>query len=115
MRVTSLMMIKGMKYNVSKNMASLEQLQYRVAEGKKFRYPSDDPIGVSRSLKYNTDISKGKQHLSNVKDTVSWMTTTEAALNELKEILHRTHELTVQAANGSNLEELDKIKAEIPI
>lgn len=113
MRVTSLMMINGMKYNVSKNMASLEQLQYRVAEGKKFRYPSDDPIGVSRSLKYNTDISKGKQHLSNVKDTVSWMTTTEAALNELKEILHRTHELTVQAANGSNLEELDKIKAEI--
>lgn len=113
MRVTNVMMIENMKYNLHTNMGKLERLQYEAAQGKRFRYPSDDPIRVTRSLKYFTDISKSEQHLRNVADATSWMTTTEAAMNELRAIVHRTHELTVQAANGTNREELDKIKAEI--
>lgn len=113
MRVTNVMMIENMKYNLHTNMGKLERLQYETAQGKRFRYPSDDPIRVTRSLKYYTDISKSEQHLRNVSDATSWMTTTEAAMNELRAIVHRTHELTVQASNSTNREELDKIKAEI--
>ncbi|NLM05458.1 MAG: flagellar hook-associated protein FlgL [Tissierellia bacterium] len=113
MRVTNIMMINNMKYNVNNNMSRLERLQYETSQGKKFRYPSDDPIGVSRSLKFYTDIAKGEQHLKNANDAVSWMNTTEAALNELNAVVLRAHELTVQAANGPNLEELDKIQTEI--
>lgn len=113
MRVTNIMMINNMKYNVNNNMSRLERLQYETSQGKKFRYPSDDPIGVSRSLKFYTDIAKGEQHQKNANDAVSWMKTTEAALNELNAIVLRAHELTVQAANGPNIEELDKIQTEI--
>lgn len=113
MRVTNVMMIENMKYNLHNNMGKLERLQYETAQGKRFRYPSDDPIRVTRSLKYYTDISKSEQHLRNVADATSWMTTTEAAMNELRSIVHRTHELTVQASNSTNQEDLDKIKAEI--
>lgn len=113
MRVTNVMMIENMKYNLHNNMGKLERLQYETAQGKRFRYPSDDPIRVTRSLKYYTDISKSEQHLRNVSDATSWMTTTEAAMNELRAIVHRTHELTVQASNSTNQEDLDKIKAEI--
>lgn len=113
MRVTNVMMIENMKYNLHTNMGKLERLQYEASQGKRFRYPSDNPIAVTRSLKYYTDISKSEQHLRNVSDSVSWMTTTEAAVNELRVIVHRTHELTVQASNTTNREELDKIRAEI--
>lgn len=103
-----------MTYNLNGTLQRLEKLQYEAAEGKKFRVPSDDPIGASKSLKFNTDISKVSQYLRNTKDAASWMKETESALKEVNEVLKRTYELTNQAANGTNSpEDLQKIKAEI--
>ncbi len=102
-----------MTYNLNNTLQRLEKLQYEMTEGKKFRVPSDDPIGASKSLKFNTDISKVEQYLRNTKDASSWMKETESALKEINAVLHRVNELTVQAANGTNSEDLDKIKEEI--
>lgn len=102
-----------MTYNLNSTLQRLERLQYEMTEGKKFRVPSDDPIGASKSLKFNTDISKVEQYLRNTKDAASWMKETELALKEINSVLHRVNELTVQAANGTNSEDLDKIKEEI--
>lgn len=103
-----------MVYNLNQNLKKLEKLQYQQSTGKKFRVPSDDPIGTSKSLKFNTDISKLEQYERNAKDAISWMTDTEAALGEIVEVLHRANELTVDAANGTKTtEDLNKIKEEI--
>ena len=103
-----------MVYNLNQNLGILEKLQYQKATGKKFRVPSDDPIGVSKSLKFNTDISKLEQYKRNAKDAMSWMNDTEAALGEMVEVFHRVNELTVDAANGTKTpEDLEKIKEEI--
>ena len=113
MRITNNMLVSNMTYNLNGTMKRLERLQYENSVGKKFRVPSDDPIGASKSLKFNTDISKVEQYSRNVKDAESWMKETEGALKEINEILHRANELTVQAANDTNREELDKIAQEI--
>lgn len=102
-----------MTYNLNKTLQRLEKLQYESSVGKKFRVPSDDPIGASKSLKFNTDISKVKQFLRNAKDAKSWLLETESALNEINEVLHRANVLTVQAANGTNADDLSKIQDEI--
>ena len=102
-----------MTYNLNGTLQRLEKLQYESSVGKKFRVPSDDPIGASKSLKFNTDISKVDQYLRNTKDAKSWMKETESALKEINAVLHRANELTVQAANGTNSQDLDKIKDEI--
>jgi len=107
------MLISNMNYNLNNTLQRLERLQYESSIGKKFRVPSDDPIGASKSLKFNTDISKVEQYLRNAKDAGSWLKETEAALKEITEVLHRANVLTVQAANGPNEEELDKIRDEI--
>lgn len=107
------MLVSNMTYNLNSTLQRLERLQYEMTEGKKFRVPSDDPIGASKSLKFNTDISKVEQYLRNTKDAASWMKETESALKEINSVLHRVNELTVQAANGTNSEDLDKIKEEI--
>lgn len=113
MRITNNMLINNMTYNLNGTLQRLEKLQYESSVGKKFRVPSDDPIGASKSLKFNTDISKVEQYIRNAKDASSWMKETESALKEINAVLHRANELTVQAANGTNTEDLDKIKDEI--
>lgn len=114
MRITNNMLVSNMTYNLNGTLQRLEKLQYEAAEGKRFRVPSDDPIGASKSLKFNTDISKVNQYLRNAKDAESWMKETESALKEINEVLKRTYELTNQAANGTNSpEDLQKIRAEI--
>lgn len=103
-----------MVYNLNQNLKTLEKLQYQKATGKKFRVPSDNPIGTSKSLKFNTDISKLEQYQRNTKDAMSWMNDTEAALGEIVEVFHRVNKLTVDAANGTkNPDDLLKIKQEI--
>lgn len=103
-----------MTYNLNGTLQRLERLQYESSKGKKFRVPSDDPIAASKSLKFNTDISKVTQYLRNTKDANSWMKETESALKEINEVLKRTFELTNQAANGTNSpDDLKKIEAEI--
>lgn len=113
MRITNNMLINNMTYNLNSTLQRLEKLQFESSKGKKFRVPSDDPIGASKSLKFNTDISKVDQYIRNAKDAASWMKETESALKEINAVLHRANELTVQAANGTNTEDLDKIKDEI--
>ncbi len=71
MRVTNNMLVNNMVYNLNQNLKVLEKLQYQKATGKKFRVPSDDPIGVSKSLKFNTDLSKLEQYNRNVEDALS--------------------------------------------
>ena len=113
MRVTNNMLVNNMTYNLNNTMQRLERLQYENTVGKKFRVPSDDPIAATKSLKFNTDISKVEQYVRNAKDADSWMKETEGALREITAVLHRANELTVQAANDTNSSELDKIGQEI--
>lgn len=114
MRITNNMLINNMTYNLNGSLQRMEKLQYQTTTGKKFRVPSDDPIGASKSLKFNTDLSKVEQYQRNAKDATSWMKETEGALKEINEVLKRSYELTSQAANGTNSpDDLEKIKAEI--
>lgn len=114
MRITNSMLISNMTYNLNNSMRRQELLQYQTSTGKKFRIPSDDPIGASKSLKFNTDLSKLEQYKRNAEDAQSWMKETEMALTEINNILHRANHLTVQASTGTNSpDDLKKIKAEI--
>jgi len=113
LRITNNMLINNMTYNLNQTLQRLEKLQYESSVGKKFRVPSDDPIGASKSLKFNTDISKVEQYLRNAKDAKAWLLETESVLNEINTVLHRANVLTVQAANGPNEEDLPKIRDEI--
>lgn len=114
MRVTNNMLIGNLLYNLNNNLGRMEKLNHQMATEKKFSVPSDDPIGVSKSLKFNTDLSKIEQYRRNVKDANSWMEETESALDEIGSVLHRANVLAVQMANETySREDLEKTKAEV--
>lgn len=114
MRITNNMLIKNMMRNLNNNYKKMDNIHKMISTGKKFQLPSDDPIGVSKSLKLHTDISKIEQHKRNLSDAKSWLAVTEDSIAEIGDILHRARELTVQASNGSNTnEDLIQISAEV--
>jgi flagellar hook-associated protein 3 FlgL len=98
MRITNSMMLNSMMKNMGKNLSRMNKTEQMMATGKKFSVPSDDPIGVSRSLRLNTDVANMEQYKRNTEDALSWMTTTEIALENIGDILHRAKELAVQGA-----------------
>ncbi|HWQ30246.1 MAG TPA: flagellar hook-associated protein FlgL [Negativicutes bacterium] len=102
MRVTNGMMVNNLMRNLNKNLSRMEKTQQQMSSGKKFVNPSDDPIGVSRSLRLNTDVATMDQYKRNADDVASWLSTSEIAVSNISDILKRAKELTVQAANETN-------------
>ncbi len=114
MRITNNMLLNDMMRNLNSNYSKMDKIQQQLSTGKKFQLPSDDPIGVSKSLKFHTDISMIEQHKRNLSDARSWLQITEDAVAEMGDIFQRVRELTVQAANGTNTnEDLIQISAEV--
>jgi flagellar hook-associated protein 3 FlgL len=100
MRVTNNMLVSNMMKNLNSNLRRLEKANDEMSSGKKFRMPSDDPVGVARSLKLRADLNENQQFRKNAGDALSWLDTTETALMQIKEVLQRVRELMIQGANG---------------
>jgi flagellar hook-associated protein 3 FlgL len=114
MRITNSMMMNSMMINMNKNMSRMSKTEENLATGKKFLKPSDDPIGVSRSLRLNTDVANMAQFKRNAEDAESWLDTTEMAVNNVIDVLQRARELTVKATSDTNsLDERNAIATEI--
>lgn len=114
MRITNNMIINNIMRNLNNNLKRMNDVNQQLSTGKKFKLPSDDPIGVSKSLKLNTDLSKIEQYKRNADDALSWMEVTESAVAEIGEVLQRARELAVDAANGTKTpDDLKKISSEI--
>lgn len=114
MRVTNNMLIADMLWNSNKNLNGLSKYQNQLSTGVRISRPSDDPVGITRILKYKTDIRAAEQYSDNVTTSLGWLEVSESALDDTKEILQRIRELTVQAANGTNTpEDTQKIQIEV--
>ena len=102
MRITNGMMVTNMLRDITRNQERMDALNRNLSTGKKFLKPSDDPLGVSKSLRLNTDISTMSQFKRNVEDSQSWLGTTETATDNMIDVLQKVRELTVKGANGTN-------------
>lgn len=105
MRVTNSMMINQFLYNMNSNLGRMQKYDYQLATGKKILRPSDDPVGITRSLQARTDLSKLERYSQNVSDSKAWLTQTETSLMEMNEIVKRAYDLAADAANGTKTPE----------
>ncbi|MEN6348139.1 MAG: flagellar hook-associated protein FlgL [Syntrophomonas sp.] len=101
-RITNNMMANTLTRNMNTNLKNMNELQNQIATGRKINKPSDDPGGLVRSLRLRSDITANEQYLANISDSLSYMDTTESAMDNLTSVMNRVRELTVQAANGTN-------------
>lgn len=102
MRVTNSMMLNTFKRNLSNNMRGMDRLQEQLSSNRRINRPSDDPVGITHSLRLRSNLVENEQYKKNVSDSLSWMEGTDGALNEAGNALQRARELAVKAANGTN-------------
>ncbi len=115
MRVTNSMMMTDMMFNISANQRQMARYFNRLSRGGKQMYrPSDDPVGVSRVIKYTADINVLNQFKASVNAADAYNDVTESAVTSVNEILKRIRDLAVAGADQSKTpEDIEKYKIEI--
>lgn len=114
MRITNSMMVNNLLKNLYKNYTKMDKAQQMLASQKKFLRPSDDPIGVTRSLRLTTELLNMYQYSRNVDDSDSWLQSSEQVVKNMIEVMQRVRELTVQASNETySPEDRNKVADEI--
>lgn len=82
---------------------NLSKSTEKLSSGYRINRAGDDAAGLSISEKMRGQIRGLDQASTNAQDGVSMIQTAEGALNETHSILQRMRELTVQAANDTNV------------
>ncbi|MCY6959546.1 flagellar hook-associated protein FlgL [Clostridium brassicae] len=114
MRITNKMLSNTFLSDMRNNLENIKKLQEQMTSGKEIRRPSDDPLRVARAMNLHTDIAENKQYNQNISDTINWLDTTDTALGQVGDVLHRVRELLISAGNaGYSSSERRAIKDEI--
>ncbi|RXZ83556.1 flagellar hook-associated protein FlgL [Paenibacillaceae bacterium] len=101
MRVTQTMMSAQLLRNVSNNLGRMNTLQDQLSSGKRINAPSDDPVGMTFSMRYRSELASNEQYVKNADTAASSLEFTDTALDQAVNVLQRTRELMVQGATGA--------------
>lgn len=94
MRITQRMMTERAIQYMDENLKRLYQLQEKVASGKEFQRPSDNPSGVTSALTLRSVLRMNSAYLDTVSTTESWMSVTDYALIQTTQLATRALNLT---------------------
>lgn len=100
-RVTNSMMNQVFLADMHNNLTRMLQMQRQMSTGKLHQHPSDDPLAVGRELSLSTTIFENDQYQKNLDDGIMWLSNSDAALNQITDVIQRIRELTVYAGNGT--------------
>lgn len=92
----------------AESVKKLKKSYERLSTGHRINRAADDAAGLAVSEKLRA-INKGlRQGLRNIDDGISYIHTVEGASQEIHNMLHRLKELSVQAANGTYDDGVDR-------
>lgn len=97
MRVSSNMLSYNFMSSLNKSLARQNELQEKLSDGKAIHRPSDDPVRAVRSLRFNINLRENEQYTQHVKDSISWMETSDSAMSSLSSLTIKVKELAVKA------------------
>ncbi len=92
--------------SLNRSRSRLENLQTQNSTLKKLNKPSDDPVGSGKILEMRTDKVNNDQFQSNAKFAQSFLENTDAALEDLTEVIMRAKEIAIgQSSSASSTPE----------
>ncbi len=97
LRVTQGMISSQLLRNVSTNLGRLSHLENQLSTARKINAPSDDPVGITFSLRYRSELSATDQFQRNVDAGASTLDFTDTMLGQAGDVLQRVRELAVKA------------------
>jgi flagellar hook-associated protein 3 FlgL len=101
MRITQRMMTERAIEYMDENLKRLYQLQEKVASGKEFLRPSDNPSGVTSALNLRSVLKMNTAYVDSAATTESWMSATDFALIQTTQLATRALNLTRQGLSDT--------------
>jgi flagellin len=89
------------QHALTRNSRALASAMEQLSTGKRINSAADDAAGLAISSRMSAQIKGLDQAVRNANDGISLLQTTEGALIEVTNMLHRMRELAVQAANDT--------------
>ncbi|MFD0680763.1 MULTISPECIES: flagellar hook-associated protein FlgL [unclassified Paenibacillus] len=112
-RITQGMLGTQFLRNLNNNLKGMDNLQNQMSTGRRLNKPSDDPVGISFSMRYRSEISANEQYQTNTNSATSWMSFTDTVMGQAGDVIQKLREMAVKASNGTNPQAaLDTMKAE---
>lgn len=114
LRVTQTMMNTQLLHNISNNLGRLNNLQNQMSTGRRINKPSDDPVGLTFSMRYRSEITSNAQYIKNADSAASLLDYTDMTIGQAGDIMQRIRELAVKGGNGGQSQEgYDAINLEV--
>ncbi|NPV69695.1 MAG: flagellar hook-associated protein FlgL [Firmicutes bacterium] len=101
MRITSNMMAGNLVRRLNNNSTRVQKYQDQLSAAKRITKPSDDPIGLTASLRLRSTLVEMDRYKQNMEESKDWLTATSESLNKMGEVIHRLHELAVAGASST--------------
>ncbi len=101
MRITQSMLVGNFLKNLNNNYRIMDTIQEQLSTGKRINRPSDDPVGIVSSLRLRAGLTETEKYLNNIEDARAWLDTTDIALGQATDLLHKARELTINGADDA--------------
>lgn len=101
MRISTIQAYNNSVGGLQKNYGNVTRTQEQISTGKRILTPADDPVASVRLLQLSQEQSLNDQYKSNITAAKNNLTSEDAILNSVGNILQRVREIAVQAGNGA--------------
>ena len=95
------MLYSQISRDLSQNTEILYKLNGQISSGKSINTPSDDPLGLSSVLGYQTELSSYTQYGKAIDYSTGWLNNMESNLQNTDDLLARANEIAVQMASST--------------
>jgi flagellar hook-associated protein 3 FlgL len=100
--------------NLRNTTTDLNDWQNKLSTGQKISKPSDDPVGISYLMRYNSELNRSNEYLENAQTGSGILNTMDSILQQADDLMKRAHVLALQAQNETmTAEERKTIASEV--
>ncbi len=101
MRIGTQSLFQGIQQRIMALASDLKKVNEKVASGKNFNRPSDDPIAVVSSLGLGNALSRVEQYKRNMETGNLWLNLTESVLDQISRVADQAQKVALSVASGT--------------
>ena len=88
-------------YNIQRSRSLLDSIQEKIASGKNYNRPSDDPVAARLLVGINDKLTAGEQFDNNIKKAEIWLKMTNTAMTGMYNYVNQAKSVAASMSSGS--------------
>lgn len=101
MRITPNITMQNSLYNIQRSRSLMDGIQEKIASGRNYNRPSDDPVAARLLVGINDKLTAGEQYDNNIKKADIWLRMTNTAMTGMHDYINQAKSLAASISSGS--------------